>query len=420
MLSQNWKRIPFAGLLVLILACSVNAAGNWPGWRGPLRNGHSSEKGFPTKWSSENLVWETKLKGEGQSSPVIWGDRIFLTASENRGAKRWVMCINRNNGELLWEKLAWTGTPEPTHRMNGWASSTCVTDGKHVYAFFGRGGGLFCYTMEGELVWKRDLGPFVGPWGTAASPILVGNLIIQNCDADKDAYIAAFDKNTGKPVWKTSRENKRGWSSPILIKTEKRDELVINGHSGARAYDPHTGKELWFCKGFNGRGSPTITQSETGLLHVVNGLRGDIYAVRPGGNGTVTNTHMAWHTPRGGARDLPSPIAVGKYLLVMNMQGILTCYDTATGKELSKFRIGGKFSAAPVAWQGLAFFINEDGETVAIQPGEKPKVIARSKLEPQDGEIFRSSITPSNGRLYIRSTKMLYCIGKPVETRKSK
>eukprot|EP00913_Durusdinium_trenchii_P005649 g5267.t1 len=347
-----------------------------------------------------------------QSSPVIWGDRIFLTAAENRGQKRTVLCINRNDGQILWKKVAWTGESEPTHRMNGWASATCATDGKHVYAFFGKGGGLFCYTVGGELVWNKELGEFTSPWGTAASPILVGDLVIQNCDADANAYIVAFNKTTGKQVWKTARENKRGWSSPILVKAAGREEVVVNGHSGARAYDPATGKLLWYCKSFNGRGSPTVTPSDSGLLHVVNGLRGDIYAVKPGGSGTVTGTHMAWHTPRGGGRDLPSPIAIGKYLLVINMKGILTVYDTATGKELSKTRVGGNYSATPIAYQGHAAFIGENGETLIVKPGKQPTLIARNKLGQQGREIYRASITPSDGQLFIRSTTTLYCIGK--------
>lgn len=410
--AQLRSRILLAAAISTSIAGSLFADGNWPGWRGPLRTGHTSEKGLPTEWNSASITWQTPLKGEGQSSPVIWGDRIFLTAYQNQGAKRLIMCVNRNDGQIMWEKVAWTGKPEPTHRMNGWASATCATDGKYVFAFFGRGGGLFCYTVGGDLVWANELGEFKCPWGTAASPILVGDLVIQNCDADADAYIIAFNKKSGKQVWKTTRDNYRGWSSPILIKAAGRDELVVNGHTGARAYDPQTGKKLWFCKGFSGRGSPTITRSESGLLHVVNGLRGDIYAVKPGGNGTVTGTHLAWHTKRGGGRDLPSPIAMGKYLLVINMQGILTTYDTTSGKVLSAMRVGGKFSATPIAYQGHAAFINEDGETLLVKPGEKSAVVGRNKLKKQGGEIYRSSLTPSEGQIFIRSTKTLYCIGK--------
>lgn len=391
------------------------ADSNWPNWRGPTYDGHTAETGFPTKWDDNSVVWKTPLKGEGQSSPVVWGERIFLTQSRNKGAQRIVLCINRNDGRTLWEKVAWTGTPEPSHRLNGHASATPATDGERVYAFFGKGGGLFCYTVNGELVWKKDLGPFKmeREWGTAASPLLLGDLVIQNCDADQDAYIIALDKKTGKQVWKTSRDNHRGWSSPIPVKTPQRQEIVINGHTGARAYDPKTGRELWFCKSFNGRGSPTVTPSEAGLLHVVNGLVGDTYAIRPGGSGDVTRTHMAWHAKRVGGRDLPSPIAIGRYLVMMSMRGgVLNCYDTKSGKELWRTRIGGQFCASPIAYDGLAVFLREDGEALVVKPGKRPTVVARNRLSHGDREIFRSSITPSDGQLFIRSTGALYCVGK--------
>ena len=397
-------------LTLILLAGSVRADSNWPGWRGPSANGHSAESGLPTKWSADSVTWKAPLKGRGQSSATIWGDRIFLTTAVDNGKQRVVFCVDRNTGQTLWEKTAWTGEAEPSHHMNGWASPTCATDGERVYAFFGKGG-LHCYTVEGEQVWSKDLGPFTGPWGTASCPVLVGDMVIQNCDADQDAYITAVNKKTGEAIWKTKRENFRGWSTPVLIKTAKRVELVTNGHTGVRAYDPVTGKDLWFCKGFRGRGTPTVAAGN-GLIHVINGQPGDIYAVKPGGSGTVTDTHMAWHTTRKGGRDLPSPLVVGKYLLGMNIKGILTCYDSPTGKQLWQERIGGNFSAAPVSFAGLAFFISEAGETVVVKPGDKPNIVATNKLNAADDEIFRASITPSDGQLFVRSDQVLYCIGK--------
>lgn len=388
---------------------------NWPQWRGPNQDGHTKETGLPTKWDNSSVVWKTPLKGDGQSSPVVWGERIFLTQARNRGRQRVVLCINRNDGRILWEKIAWTGKPEPTHRMNGWASSTPVTDGKHVYAFFGKGGGLFCYTMDGSLVWNRnDLGPFKGPWGTAASPILHGNHVILNGDADADSFLAAFDKATGKTDWKVPREDKRGWSTPILVKANGREALVLNGHSAVRGYDPKSGKELWRAKSFVGRGSPTVTPGHNGLLYVLCGLRGDFSAVKPGGSGDVSETHRVWHKPRGGGRDLPSPIVIGKYVLVINMRNaILTCYDAATGKEQYKARVGTpQYTATPISYDGLALFQNESGETLLVKPGPKLNIVARNRITGGEDEIFRGSITPSDGQLFIRSTKALYCVGK--------
>jgi outer membrane protein assembly factor BamB len=403
--------------LVLVATVSVQAQANWPRWRGAEENGHSYERNLPIEWNPDSVAWKTDLPGKGQSSPIIWGERIFLTSAIANGKERVVLAIDRNNGKRLWEKTVWTGNPEPAHKMNGWASASCVTDGERVYAFFGQGGGLFCLSVEGDLLWNKPLGEFVGPWGTAACPILVGNLVIQNCDADENSYLVAFDKKSGKQVWTTPRENARGWSTPILISEGGRRELVLNGNSGVTAYNPKTGKQLWFCHGFAGRGAPTVTWSH-GLVLTVNGKRGDVYAIKPGGNGDVTQSHMAWHTPRKTGRDLPSPIVIGDNMLVMDMRGSrITNYDATTGKTLWVKRIGttnsGQFTSTPVAWNGLAFFVAESGETFAIQPTQDDmKVVARNTVDASDEENFRASITPGEGQVFLRSDSNLYCIGK--------
>lgn len=386
------------------------ADANWPGWRGPQRSGQASEAKLPVEWDASSVAWSVDLKGEGQSSPVIWGERIFLTSALDGGAQRLVFCLDRRDGSKLWEHIAWTGEPEKTHIMNGWASSTCATDGEVVVAFFGIGG-LHAYTLDGQCLWSRDLGKFEGPWGTAACPLIVDNLVIQNCDADVDAYLIAVDKQTGETVWKTKRRDHRGWSSPLLIEVEGRRELVLNGHEGVQAYDPATGEELWYCKSFNGRGEPTVTPTDDGLLAVVNGLKGDIYAVRPGGAGDVTSTHMAWHTPRAAGRDMPSPIAVGNHLVVFSMNGIAVGYDATSGEELWMQRIGGKFSSSPIAAGGLVYFQDEAGLTTVIRPGPELEIIAQNALSASDEEVFRASLTPSQGQIFSRSNLRLYCIG---------
>jgi outer membrane protein assembly factor BamB len=321
-----------------------------------------------------------------------------------------VFCLDRNDGKKLWQQTAWTGQPEPSHKMNGWASATCVTDGEVVVAFFGRGG-IHAYSLDGKLLWSRDLGRFDGPWGTAACPIIVGRWVIQNGDSESEAFLVALDKQTGKTIWTTPRESLRGWSTPIVVDAGGRQELVLNGHHGVRAYDPVTGKELWFCQGYNGRGEP-IPAVAHGLLYVVNGLAGDVYAVRPGGQGDVSSTHRVWHTPRKAGRDLPSPVVVNNYLLVLAMNGILTCYDTTSGKELWKERIGEHFSSSPLSVGGLAYFQNEAGETTVVRPGPQLDVVARNRLGAGAEELFRASLTPSEGQLFSRSDRFVYCIGK--------
>ncbi|MBS0267005.1 MAG: PQQ-like beta-propeller repeat protein [Planctomycetes bacterium] len=392
----------------LLLVSTVQAEPNWPQWRGPQGTGHSQAEQVPQQWNAESVLWKVPLPGVGQSSPVVWGTRIFLTSALDEGQQRVVYCIDTNTGKTVWEQTAWQGQPEPTHQMNGWASATCATDGTVVVAFFGKGG-LHAYDLDGKLLWSLDLGPFVGPWGVAACPILVGDLVIQNCDADENPYLIAVDKLTGKTVWKTERDGPRGWSTPIVIAAAGRTELVLNGHTGVTAYNPQNGEKLWFCKSFNGRGEPTITPAGD-LLCAVNGLAGDIYAVRPGGSGDVTETHRAWHTPRRGGRDTPSPIVIGPYMIVADMKGIATCYTAATGAELWKERICDAISSSPIAVNGLAYFQDETGATVIIRPGPTLDVVARNSLGAEK-EIFRASLTPLNGRLLSRSQSMLYCIG---------
>ena len=293
MTNDRLRRIPLllTALAVLVVAFDDAAAeSNWPRWRGPRGDGHSDEKNLPQKWNPESIAWKVSLKGNGQSSPIVWGDRIFLTSALEAGRERLVSCCDARDGHTLWEQIAWTGEPEPSHEMNGWASATCATDGEIVVAFFGKGG-LHAYTLDGKHLWSRDLGLFECPWGTAACPVIVGDLVIQNGDSDVNAFLMGLDRRTGKTVWTTPRFNSRGWSTPILIEAAGRQELVVNGHNGVTAYDPRSGKELWFCKSFNGRGEPTITPADD-LLCAVNGLVGDIYAVRPGGK--ATSLPRAW------------------------------------------------------------------------------------------------------------------------------
>ncbi len=402
-------------LAVLLIVCcsSIGLAGdsNWPRWRGPEQNGHASQTDLPTHWSAENVAWKTALPGIGQSSPIIWGERMFLTSALENGKERLVLCVECQSGKILWQHSAWKGQPEKSHVMNGWASASCVTDGEVVVAFFGLGG-IHAYTLDGKPLWSRDLGKFEGPWGTAACPLIVDNLVIQNCDADSDACLIALDKKTGQDAWRTKRSDFRGWGSPVLITVGGHREVVINGHEGVRGYDPATGRELWFCKSAVGRGEPTPTPAGDGLC-IVNGLSGgEVYSVRPGGSGDVTTSRVLWHTPRKGARDTPSPIVLGDSIIVSDMSGVTTCYSASDGHIYWKERLEGKFSGSPIAANGLAYLLNEQGKTFVIKPGPKLQIVAENQLPASKDEIFRASLTPSAGRLYARSTTTLYCIGK--------
>lgn len=392
----------------------LRAEDNWPRFRGPSGRGHSVADDVPLKWSAKSVLWKKELKGKGQSSPVNWGDKLFLTGASADGGERYLFCLDRTNGKILWEKEVSCKAPENPHKMNSFATPTCATDGKHVVAFFGPGG-LHCYDLEGKKIWSRDVGSFPGPWGVAASPLILENMVIQNCDAEGASSLIALDVASGEPIWTTKREDKPrgGWSTPIVIEANGRSELVLNGEYGVRGYDPKAGKELWFCKGFNGRGAP-VPDFGNGLLYVVNGKPGDTYAVKPGGKGDVTESHMKWHAKRRGGRDLPSPVVVGDYLIVVSMSGVAACYDAATGEIHWEERLGtkGEFAASPLVANGHVFIQNVyGGETLVIKPGKTLNVISTNGLGADSKELFRATLAPIKGRVYARSLSTLYCIG---------
>lgn len=401
---------PFALLSVQIGLAQAET--RWPRWRGPRGDGHSTETDLPVTWNQSAVAWRTALEAEGESSPIVWDNQMFVTATRDGGRQRLLVCLDRRDGNVLWQKTVdYDGEPEPLHKMNSFASPTCATDGEVLVAFFGRAG-LHAFTLDGRPLWSKRLGKFESPWGPAASPVIVDDLVVQNGDADSDAFLAAFDKHTGREVWNVPRPNHRGWSTPVVIEADGRRELVLNGHEGVAAYDPLSGKQHWFCRASTGRGEPTVTPGGDGLLYLVCGLVGDMYAVRPGGEGDVTATRMAWHTPRRVRRDLPSPIAIGDYLLVTSMEGIVVCYDAATGDPLWQQRLGGNYSASPIAAAGRAYFSAEDGTVSVIEPGPKFNLVARNTIAPEEDEVFRASPAACDGRLYLRSDRAVYCIGK--------
>ncbi len=397
-------------LIIILLASSTCVhAENWNRFRGPQGRGHAGTVALPVNWSEENIAWRAELPGAGQSCPVNWGDKIFLTAASDEGRIRHVICLNKADGKRIWMRDLVSKAPEKPHKMNTWATPTCATDGKHVVAFFGPAG-LHCYDMDGEKRWSRDLGTFPGPFGIAASPIIIGDRVIQNGDAAGASFLAAFNLDSGEEVWRTPRAEKPrgGWSTPVLIDTGERDELLLNGEYGVRAYDPTSGKELWFCKAFNGRGSP-VPEYAHGLVIAVSGKPGDVYAVKPNGTGDVTE-QMVWHAPRKGGRDLPAPIVVNKHLFIVSLGGIATLYDARTGEVIWTERLDGRFSASPLEANGLIYVHNEAGTTLVIKPGPKLDLVATNIIGEHEDETFRAAASPIAGHFMLRSTRALYCI----------
>ena len=392
---------------------ALEPTSNWPQFRGPEGDGRSSMT-LPTTWSESDVAWQVDLPVGGHSSPIVWNDRIFLTGTTTKGdsVQRHVICVSRKDGRLLWDQVAATGQGEELHKMNSWATPSCVTDGQRVVAFFGDGG-LHCYDIDGKPMWSRDLGQFPGTWGVGASPLIVGSTVIQNCDAEGNSYLLAVDKNTGKDVWSTPRREKPkgGWSTPMMIQLGDSQQLLLNGEFGIEAYDPFTGKPIWFCKGFNGRGTP-MPVFGNGLVYVINGKAGDVYAVKPDGKGDVTDSEMVWHTPRKGGRDLPSPVLTDGAFVVIGMAGIATGYDPKDGAELWKQRLGGNFSGSPIVAGGLVYAVAEDGTVTVLKAEKSAEIVSQNECGVSQDEIVRSSLAAHDGQLLLRSDKRLYCIGK--------
>lgn len=409
-------KLPVFSILALFALATSATAENWYQFRGPTGRGHTDVKNVPVSWDQNSIAWKAELKGSGQSSPVTWGDKIFLTGASDDGTERFVMCLSGTDGSTIWSESVPCENPEEIHKMNSRATPSCVTDGKMVVAFFGPGG-LHAFTVDGEKKWSKDLGDFPGGWGIAASPVLFDGKVIQNTDSMGDSKLIAFDINTGEEVWSTKREMKPrgGWSTPVLIEHDGKKELVLNGEFGIRGYDPESGKELWFCKGFNGRGAP-VPDFADGKLYVVNGKPGDTYCVRPGGKGDVTDSHMVWHAARKGGRDLPSPAVVDGHLFITSMSGIASCYDAETGKVLYTERLNGEqgieIAAAPLVANGLVYLPTVNGgDVVVIRPGAELDIVAVNSLGAQsEGEIFRATLTPYDGKLLIRSGGTLYAV----------
>jgi outer membrane protein assembly factor BamB len=421
---------------VLAIAAAVPAATPANPLRGPSGQGHFQDDKVPLTWSdSENLLWKTALPGVGNSTPAIVGDRIFLTSSSPKGEERFVICLRASNGEVLWKQTASKGGDAGrTHAMNGYASPSCAVDDTHVYAFFGTPG-LFCYDFEGKLIWKRDFGLMTTDtgWGIAASPVLFENLVIQNCDNSGVAglpkgqdpkgvgnvaaqALIALDKKTGEVKWTADRNQGKGFSTPVLMPMPGgRTDLVLNGPFGVWAYDPRSGKELWHCERHKGDGKALFGEAvpvfDQEKLVAMSGRPGPMIAVRLGGTGDVTKTHIAWDVMRKTPRDVNSPILWKDLLYIGDRDGNLTCHDMKDGKVIFKERAGKKcFSASPISVQGKLLFLTEDGLTVVVEPARELKVVGRNALK--DPTEFRASPVIADGRLYLRSQSTLYCIGK--------
>ena len=415
-IATAWPSVRLAGqeaaAAVRMIADEGEGAKHWPRWRGPSGQGLASGGGYPDAWSAtQNVLWKAPVPGEGNSSPIVWGDRIFVTTAYDRGRRLSVVAYRRTDGSKVWEAFAPDGrSGQGNHYTNGHASATPATDGQRVYVSFGARG-LVAFDLDGKLLWHRDLGPMQAYHGTAGSPLLYRDRVILYQDQFAGSFIAAFDTRTGRELWRTRRDADTGWGTPIAVHVADHDEIIVNSQLRVQAYNPNTGAELWSCNGTSYEVIPTPVVGY-GMVVCASGRTGPTLAIRPGGRGDVTRTHLSWTSPRG-SPFVPSPILYGEYLYMVNdMASIVTCLEATTGKMMWQGRLGVArregFSASPVAVDGKVFFTNDDGETFVLKAGPTFQLLHVNRI----GEGTLATPALVDGRWYIRTDRNLYAIGK--------
>lgn len=438
-------------LLALLCVCLVEVASaqNWASFRGPDAAGIAESKTLPTNWNAEtpaNIRWKTRIPGLGHASPIVWGNRVFIATAVSGDSSAlqtqtrsnlpvtesakysWrIYCLDKNNGKIIWEKIAHEGAPRvKRHLKASQANSTPATDGKYVVTLFASEG-LFCFDMEGKLLWKQDLG-ILDPglhddaavqWGYASSPIIYKNSVIVQGDAHAQSFLAAFNLKDGKRVWTVERDEMPSWGTPTIYRGKSRDELITNAPKYLRGYDPMTGKELWRFAN-----DELIVQVPTPFIahemfYFTGGWPGGrpIKVLRPNANGDISlregqnaNAHVAWRSERGGPY-VPTPIVYGDYLYSCTDKGVLTCFNAKTGEEIYQLRIneqGFGMSASPVAGNGMVYFPGEDGEVYVIKAGPQYELLSINPM----GEAMMATPAISENLLIIRGRHHVFGIAE--------
>ena len=450
------KRFTFSFIL-LVVACTAVVAQtqNWPQFRGPSATGVVEGAARPVKWdasTSLNVRWKTAIPGLAHSSPIVWGNKVFVTTAVTSGKDEtrfglfgdvapvkddpkhtWkVYALDKATGKILWERVAFEGLPKvKRHPKSTHADSTPVTDGKYLIVNFGSMG-LYAYDLNGKLLWNKDLGVldagwFYDPdyqWEYGSSPIIYKSMVIVQADVQKDSYIAAYDIKTGKELWKTPREELPSWGSPTVYEGKQRAELITSGPKRIRSYDPATGKELWWLGPMSEITTPTPIVAHD-LIFVTSGYAPiqPIYAIRPGGSGDLTlkdgkesSDFIAWSKQRGGPY-MPTPIVYGEPLYTCSNNGVLTAYNAKTGERVYQERIGGTggaFTASPVASDGKIYLSSEDGDVFVVKAGPKYELLAKNPV----GEVMMATPAISDGLLIVRTVSNLFAFGEAPVSKK--
>lgn len=399
---------------VRVVPVTGEAASYWTRWRGPSGQGVATGAGYADTWSEkENVKWRTAVPGTGHSSPIIWKDHLFLTTSRDGGTKVSMLAYNRRDGTLLWETPVPTkGNVEHIYAKNSHASATATTDGERVYASFGTHG-VAAFDFSGTLLWHRTFGELNNYHGSAGSPVLYKGRLFLYQDhqgtANLKSFVAAFDLKTGETMWWKDRAETTGWGTPVVISTGVRDELIVSSQRKVYAYNPDTGDELWTVRGNTFEVIPTPVAGH-GYVFCSSGRAGPTFAIRPGGSGDVTISHVAWTSPRG-SPFVPSSLIHGDLLYQINdMQSILTVFHARTGELAYQERLGVAmregFSASPVSVGNLIYFTNDDGQTFVIEAGPTFKLRRVNELKAR----VLASPALVDGAWYWRTDKELLAI----------
>ena len=398
---------------VRLIPAEGEAAKYWSRWRGPSGQGLVAGTNYTDTWSAkDNIKWRTPVPGDGHSSPIVWGDRIFLTTATNDGATVSMIAYNRTTGAQVWQSTLPTSGVEHVYWKNTRASATPVTDGTLVYASFGTHG-LAAFDFSGKIVWHRKVGQLANTHGSAGSPVLHKDRIFLYQDhsgsQDLSSFVAAFDAKSGKTLWWKDRIETVGWGTPIVINTGEREELIVSGQRKIYAYSPETGDELWTVRGNLFEVIPTPVVGH-GFVFCSSGRAGPTFAIKPGGKGDVTATHVAWSSPRG-SPFVPSPMVHGDYLYLINdIQSILTVFNAKTGELAYQDRLGPPvkegFSSSPVAVGNKLFFTNDDGRTFVVEAGPVFKLLRTNDM----GARVIASPALVDGTWYWRTDRELIAI----------
>ena len=407
----NFKLIRIILFSLFTIIFSFSQAQNWPCWRGPNGDGTSSETNLPVEWSAvKNVLWKSEVPGKGYSSPIIWEDKLFTLTALMDTQEKVLLCYNTKNGELLWQKTVVKSPFEDKHNDNSYASGTPATDGKLVYVSLLDGDDVVvaAYDFSGEKIWEQRPGTFSSPHGYSCSPVLFNNKVYINGNSLGDSFVAALSQNDGQIIWKIPHPNAaHSFSTPIFREMDGKMQMIFCGNKQILSYNPENGSGYWYINGPSEDfcSSPVYNEKNDLLLISSAWPQRHLLAIKPDGQGDVTESKVVWRTTKG-AYYVPSPVCTDDYLFSTMTNGTVHCIEVATGKIMWTENLGKQYSS-PVLANGLVYMPNDDGVITVIKPGPEFNAIAKNSID----ERMNASPAISNGKIFLRGDQHLFCIG---------